>query len=110
MKCKANTGARFQTDRFCQFGLFFKIPEETRDAIMKQETEINGKTIHYEYDDYQDAIFVSFDKEPPLSYYEELENGVMVRREADTDRIIGFTVRNVSRKVFEQYSSILSPE
>ncbi len=75
---------------------------------MIQETVINGKTIYYEYDEYQDALFVTFDREPPLSYYEEQENGVMVRREADTDRIVGCTIRNVSLKVCQQYASILS--
>jgi hypothetical protein len=75
---------------------------------MKHETTINGKHVYYEYDEYQDALFVTFDKESPLSYYEELENGVMVRREAENDRIVGYTIRNVSLKVCQQYASMLS--
>lgn len=75
---------------------------------MMQETAINGKSIYYEYDEYQDALFVTFDKEPPLSYYEEMEDGVMVRREVETDRIVGYTIRNVSLKVCQQYASMLS--
>ncbi|OGG55211.1 MAG: hypothetical protein A3F84_08310 [Candidatus Handelsmanbacteria bacterium RIFCSPLOWO2_12_FULL_64_10] len=69
---------------------------------------INGKPVYYEYDEYQDALFVTFEKEPPLSYYEEPENGILIRREAETDRIVGYTVRNVSLKVCQQYASILS--
>ena len=69
---------------------------------------INGKPLYYEYDECQDALFVTFEKEPPLSYYEELEDGVLVRREAEADRIVGYTVRNVSLKVCQQYASILS--
>lgn len=75
---------------------------------MMQEAVINGKPVYYEYDEYQDALFVTFEKEPPLSYYEELENGILVRREAETDRIVGYTIRNVSLKVCQQYASILS--
>jgi hypothetical protein len=74
---------------------------------MMQETVINGKTTYYEYDEYQDALFVTFDREPPLSYYEELDNGVLVRREAQTDRIVGYTIRNVSLKVCQQVASTL---
>jgi len=75
---------------------------------MMQEAMINGRPVCYEYDEYQDALFVTFQKEPPLSYYEELENGILVRREAETDRIVGYTVRNVSLKVCQQYAAILS--
>ena len=76
---------------------------------MMQKAVINGKPVYCEYDEYQDALFVTFEKELPLSYYEEMENGVLVRREAETDRIVGYTVRNVSLKVCQQYASILSP-
>lgn len=75
---------------------------------MTQEVVINGKPVYYEYDEYQDALFVTIEKEPPLSYYEEMENGVLARREVDTDRMVGYTVRNVSLKVCQQYASILS--
>lgn len=75
---------------------------------MKHETTLNGKSAYYEYDDYQDALFVTFDQEPPLSYYEELEDGLMVRREIETDRILGFAIRNVSLKLCQQYASVLS--
>jgi hypothetical protein len=74
---------------------------------MRHETTINGKRLYYEYDDYQDALFVTFDKEPPLSYYEELENGVMVRRATETDQVVGYTIRNVSVKVCQQVESML---
>ena len=74
---------------------------------MMQEMTINGKPMYYEYDEYQDALFVTFEKEPPLSYYEELEHGIMVRREATTDRIVGYTIRNVSLKICQHYASIL---
>ena len=76
---------------------------------MKRQTTINDRSAYYEYDDYQDALFVTFDQEPPLSYYEELEDGVMVRREAETDRVVGFTIRNISLKACRQYTSMLSP-
>ena len=75
---------------------------------MMHETTINGKPAYYEYDEYQDALFVTFAKDPALSYYEELENGTLVRREAETDRVIGYTVRNVSLKVCQQYGDLLS--
>jgi hypothetical protein len=75
---------------------------------MKHATVLKGKTIYYDYDEYQDALFVTFDKDPPLSYYEELEDGILIRRAAESDCIVGCTIRNVSFKVFEQYASVLS--
>ncbi|MBI4531538.1 MAG: DUF2283 domain-containing protein [Candidatus Latescibacteria bacterium] len=75
---------------------------------MMYETTINGKLLYYEYDEYQDALFVTFERESPLSYYEELDQGILVRREAETDRVVGYTIRNVSLKVCQQYASLLS--
>ena len=62
-----------------------------------------GQKIYYEYDQYQDALFLTFVKNPPLSYYEEQEKGIMVRKDAETDKTIGFTVRNISVKILESY-------
>lgn len=62
-----------------------------------------GKKIYYKYDDYQDALFLTFVENPGLSYYEELENGIMVRKDAKSNEIVGYTVRNVSAKIFKSY-------
>jgi len=62
-----------------------------------------GKKIFYKYDEYQDALFLTFVEKPELSYYKELDNGVMVRKDADTDAIIGYTVRNISAKILESF-------
>lgn len=64
-----------------------------------------GKEFFYKYDEYQDALFLTFVEKPALSYYEELENGVMVRKDADTDAVIGYTVRNISAKILESFLS-----
>jgi len=70
---------------------------------MTRETVVDGKTLFYEYDEYQDALFITFMRTPPLSYYEELDNGIMMRHDADTDQVIGYTIRNVSLKVCKQF-------
>ena len=75
---------------------------------MIHETVLNGKTAYCQYDEYQDALFVTFDKEPPLSYYDEKDHGILVRREVDSDRVVGYTIRNISVKVCQQYESVLS--
>lgn len=65
--------------------------------------EYKGKRIFYEYDEYQDALFLTFIENPGLTYYEELENGVMVRKDVDTDEIVGYTIRNISKKIVQEY-------
>ena len=75
---------------------------------MIHETVLNGKTAYCQYDEYQDALFVTFDKEPPLSYYDEKDDGILVRREVDSDRIIGYTIRNISAKVCQKYEAVLA--
>jgi len=70
---------------------------------MKREIEIDRKTFYCDYDEYQDALFITFSKEPGLTYYEELDDGLMIRRDADTDEIVGYTIRNISMKICRQY-------
>ena len=70
---------------------------------MKREIEIDRKNYYCDYDEYQDALFITFFKEPGLTYYEELDDGLMIRRDADTDEIVGYTIRNISMKICRQY-------
>lgn len=62
-----------------------------------------GKKIYYKYDDYQDALFLTFVEKPGITYYEELDNGILVRKDAESDEIIGYTVRNISTKILKSY-------
>lgn len=70
---------------------------------MQREIEFDGKTLYYDYDEYQDALFITFSKEVGLTYYEEMDDGIMARRDADTDEIVGYTIRNISIKICRQY-------
>ena len=70
---------------------------------MQKEIEIEGKNLYCDYDEYQDALFITFEKELGLTYYEELADGLMVRRDAESDEIVGYTIRNVSIKICRQY-------
>jgi len=70
---------------------------------MPREIEIDGRTVYCDYDEYQDALFVTYSKELNLTYYEELSDGLMARRDADTDEIVGYTIRNVSMKICRQF-------
>ncbi len=74
---------------------------------MQKEIEINGKNLYCDYDEYQDALFITFEKELGLTYYEELNDGLMVRRDAESDGIVGYTIRNISIKICRQYLSRL---
>jgi uncharacterized protein YuzE len=71
---------------------------------MTHELTLNGKTMFVDYDESQDTLYVTFQKEVNPSYYEELdEDGLMVRKAMNTKEVIGFTVRNVSIKVCNEY-------
>jgi uncharacterized protein YuzE len=70
---------------------------------MQREIEINRKILYCDYDEYQDALFITFSQKPGLTYYEELNDGLMIRRDADTDEIVGYTIRNISMKICRQY-------
>ena len=70
---------------------------------MRREIEIDERTVYCDYDEYQDALFVTYSKELGLTYYEELNDGLMARRDADTDEVVGYTIRNVSMKICRQF-------
>lgn len=65
--------------------------------------EVNDRKMYIQYDDYQDALFITFEKEVGLTYYEELDNGVMIRRDIHDDRVVGYTIRNISIKICQRY-------
>ena len=48
---------------------------------------------------------ITFSKKLGLTYYEELalDDGLMVRRDANSDEIVGYTIRNISMKICRQY-------
>lgn len=70
---------------------------------MQRKIEFDGQTLYYDYDEYQDALFITFLKQVGLTYYEEMDDGLMARRDADTNKIVGYTIRNVSLKICRQY-------
>ena len=70
---------------------------------MQREIEIDGRTIYCDYDEYQDALFVTYSRKLGLTYYEELNDGLMARRDTDTDEVVGYTIRNVSMKICRQF-------
>lgn len=70
---------------------------------MRRQATLGGRTVFYEYDEYQDALFITYAEQVGLTYYEELEGGVLRRRDAETDQPVGYTVRNVSLKVCRQF-------
>ena len=70
---------------------------------MPMEIEMSGKPLYCDYDPYQDALFITFSKTTGLTYYEEGDDGLLIRRDADTDEIVGYTIRNISLKICRQY-------
>ena len=70
---------------------------------MPMEIKISGKPFYCDYDPYQDALFITFSKSIDLTYYEEEDDGLMIRRDADSDEIVGYTIRNISLKICRQY-------
>lgn len=70
---------------------------------MKREANVAGRTIYYEYDEHQDAVFVTFQKDVGSTYYEELEQDVLARRDSETNRVVGYTLRNIILKACQHF-------
>ena len=53
--------------------------------------------IHFDYDEKSDVLYAFID-EPDETYYEELSNGVFLRKDYHSDRVIGFMIVNYSKR------------
>jgi len=83
---------------------------------MNEMLVAEGQPIYYEYDDIQDMLYVTFSPSVGSTYYRDVEGlpGVMLRYDAETDRVVGITVHNVKRKmqrwfVEELYERLVTP-
>lgn len=70
----------------------------------------NGKTVFYEYDDVQDMLYVLFEPINGLTYYDDLLDvpEVMLRYNAENDRLIGFTANHVKHGLNGEQPAIAS--
>ncbi|NMC43480.1 MAG: DUF2283 domain-containing protein [candidate division Zixibacteria bacterium] len=57
----------------------------------------NKIVVKFDYDKEADVLYAHIGKPRP-AYSEETIDGVLIRRDPKTDRIVGFTIINYSRK------------
>lgn len=53
--------------------------------------------IRFDYDENADVLYAFID-EPVKTYYEEVSNGVFLRRDYSSDRVIGFMIINYGKR------------
>jgi uncharacterized protein YuzE len=70
--------------------------------MAKQEIEFKMK-----YDATADVLYCSFG-DPRLAISEELDNGVIVRKDPETDQMVGMTVIDFARRFAEKPDTQLS--
>jgi hypothetical protein len=68
---------------------------------MKEVLQFNGQKIYYEYDEIQDMLYITFAPRVGATYYSDIEglDGVMLRYEGESERLVGITVHNVQKKL-----------
>jgi uncharacterized protein YuzE len=53
--------------------------------------------LHFSYDKHADVLY-AFKDVPKEAWCEEVSDGILIRRDIDTDEIIGFTIVNFKRQ------------
>jgi uncharacterized protein YuzE len=68
---------------------------------MKEILQFNGQKVYYEYDEIQDMLYITFDPQVDAAYYSDVEglDGVMLRYDGESERLVGITVHNVQQKL-----------
>ena len=68
---------------------------------MKEVLQFNGQKIYYEYDEIQDMLYITFAPRVGATYYSDIEglDGVMLRYDGESERLVGITVHNVQKKL-----------
>ena len=68
---------------------------------MKEILQFNGQKIYYEYDEIQDMLYITFAPRVGTTYYSDIEglDGVMLRYDGESERLVGITVHNVQKKL-----------
>ena len=71
--------------------------------MKKGELRIGGSLVSYVFDTTQDALYITFSDQANPSYYDETDDiDLMIRRDSQTDVVVGITVRNVNHRVGEE--------
>ena len=68
---------------------------------MNEVFQFNGQKVYYEYDEIQDMLYITFDPQVEATYYSDVEglDGVMLRYDGESERLVGITVHNVQQKL-----------
>ena len=68
---------------------------------MKEVLQFNGQKVYYEYDEIQDMLYITFAPRVGATYHSDIEglDGVMLRYDGESERLVGITVHNVQKKL-----------
>ena len=68
---------------------------------MSETVQVDDRKIYYDYDEYQDMLYITFSPTLGPTYYSDVEGleGVMLRYDGESDQLVGITVHNVQRKL-----------
>jgi hypothetical protein len=68
---------------------------------MSEVVQFNDHEVYYDYDDFQDMLYITFSPAVGATYYSDVEEleGVMLRYDGESERLIGVTVHNVKHKL-----------
>jgi len=68
---------------------------------MSEVFHFKGRKVYYEYDEIQDMLYITFDPQVDATYYSDVEglDGVMLRYDGESERLVGITVHNVQQKL-----------
>jgi hypothetical protein len=71
-----------------------------------QQQLVNDKSIAYDYDSYQDMLYILFEPITGATFYEDVPNmpGVMRRFTLDDERLVGITVHAVQDRLAANHS------
>jgi hypothetical protein len=68
---------------------------------MSETIQFDGQKIYYDYDEYQDMLYITFSPALGPTYYSDVEGleGVMLRYDGESEQLVGITVNNVQHKL-----------
>jgi transcription initiation factor TFIIIB Brf1 subunit/transcription initiation factor TFIIB len=68
---------------------------------MKEHRLQDGSIVYYDYDEFQDMLYLTFTPDVGPTYYSDVEglDGVMLRYDGQSNTVVGMTVHNVRAKM-----------
>jgi hypothetical protein len=68
---------------------------------MKEYCLQDGSVVYYDYDEFQDMLYLTLTRDVGPTYYSDVNglDGVMLRYDGQSNKVVGITVHNVRAKM-----------